>query len=208
MIERSEHSLTTHDTDFYSNDGSQWDLNQHGYWVGGYFQVSNLSNGYHGIMKQWWDAHAQNVPKPRVLLLSESQKVKEEFVSHYPNWDVLTLDMYHELTGNKPDIIGDICSQQNPLSGHKFDVIISQATLEHVYNPFQAMFNLLDALDSNGVLVTHTHPPGFGYHRYPADYIRFMKDWWFDLPNFIPNIKLLYMYMYTNTQVFTCYQKV
>jgi SAM-dependent methyltransferase len=127
------------------------------------------------------------------------------FSSIYPTWKIYTIDIFQEL---KSDIIGDICKRNSPLEGLSFDIIINQATLEHVYNPFQAMENLCNSLRKNGILITHTHPPNFGYHRYPSDCFRFMKDWWYDLPKHIENIRLLYLHMNNNKHVFSCYQKL
>jgi SAM-dependent methyltransferase len=105
-------------------------------------------------------------------------------------------------------IVGDICNLKNPLEVNKYDLIINQATLEHVYNPFQAMYNLTQSLTQNGILLTHTHPPAFVYHRYPSDYFRFMKDWWLELHRYIQNIELLEFFMFENKHVFTCYHKI
>src|SRR5271154_1871343 len=88
------------------------------------------------------------------------------------------------------------------------DLIINQATLEHLYDPFGAMRNLISALKPGGVLVTHTHPPAMHYHAFPRDYFRFMKDWWHDLPLWIKSIELLELAMIENYHVFTCYRKI
>ena len=197
----------SHHTELYSRMNNKWNL-KHNAWTGGHFKVSNLSKGYHGILKQYWDFYIKK-NNVNVLLVSESQQVKQEFNLVYPQWEIDTIDLYPEINNDKtqPTIIGDICSYTNPLS-KKYDLIISQATLEHVYNPFQAIYNLSNALNKDGILVTHTHPPGFEYHRYPCDYIRFMKDWWYDLPKYINNIILMEFYMENNINVFTCYKKI
>jgi len=82
--------------------------------------------------------------------------------------------------GDYPNIIGDLCEQDIPKEMHgKYDIIICQAILEHVYNPFQAVENLKLMLKDDGIL--------FGYvpylYRYHApqnlefqDYFRFSKD--------------------------------
>ena len=43
--------------------------------------------------------------------------------------------------GNYPDIVCDICSDVTQLE-NKYDKIICIAILEHVYDPFKAVFNL------------------------------------------------------------------
>ena len=187
----------------YSKYNKIWDTNSP--WIGGKFEVSNLSGGYHGILKQYWDTYNTGND---VLLISENNKVKKEFNDIYPDWHIQTIDFYPEIsTTNDVDIVGDICNSINPLL-NSYDLIINQATIEHVYNPFQAMSNLTKSLKNGGILVTHTHPPQQEYHQYPRDYFRFMIDWWIDLPNYISNIELLEVYMRNNAHVFSCYRKL
>ena len=173
--------------------------------TGGNFHVSNLSNGYHGILKQWWEYYNKGTD---VLLISENNVVKQQFKNIYPNWNIVTLDYYPELIENSSvDIVENICNKNFNVD-KKFDLIINQATLEHVYNPFQAMENLISILKPEGILVSHTHPPACPYHSYPRDYFRFMIDWWIDLPKYIENIQLCELYMHDNLNVFTCYKKL
>jgi len=197
---------------FYNN---KWDVNSSSGFIGGKFVVSNLSTGYHGILKQWWEYY-----KPsgnNVLLISENNTVKKEFNHIYPEWNIKTLDKYIDLN----DIIGikkveneNICDYQMDICDNnftipkKFDVIISQATLEHLYNPFQSMVNKFNNLNKDGILVLHTHPPRMPYHSYPRDYFRYMEDWWIDLPKYIENIRLIELYTHDNYHVFALYQKI
>ena len=144
-----------------------------------------------------------------ILLVSETDKVKNEFKLEYPQLNFYTIDFFPELQTNTVDYKIDICNMNKESINIKFDVILNQATLEHVYNPFIAMKNLTTLLNKDGVLLTHTHPPGFGYHQHPRDYIRFMKDWWYDLPKFLDNeVELSQLFMDKNTHVFTCYKKL
>jgi hypothetical protein len=192
-----------HFTEGFSKYNHKWNFdtnNNYKHFVGGLFPTSNTSNGYHGIEKQWWDFY--NVGK-KVLLVSEDNNVKKEFNDIYPDWEIDTIDKF----SNNVDIKADICNTINPII-NKYDLIINQATIEHVINPFQAMKNLIESLNINGILITHTHPPNFRYHQYPRDYFRFMKDWWFDLPIHIEKIDLLEFYMFENRNVFTCYKKI
>ena len=195
----------THLNYLYSKYNKEWDTNLYNWGIGGLFEVSNLSEGYHGILKQYWDTYNKGND---VLLISENNKVKKEFSDKYPNWNIHTIDFYPEIsTNNDVDIIGDICNPINPIL-NTYDLIINQATLEHVYNPFQAMLNLTKSLKNEGILVTHTHPPSFPYHQFPRDYMRFMIDWWIDLPKYIDNIELLELYMKDDRHVFSCYKKL
>jgi hypothetical protein len=199
--------MSVHSDYFYSKNNNKWDLTiyPNNYTIGGLFKCSNLSGGYHGILKQYWEHYNKGTD---VLLISENNKVKEEFSNFYPNWNIETIDCYPEIsTVNDVDIIGDICNFETPLK-KSYDLIINQATLEHVYNPFQAMFNLSKSLNFDGVLVTHTHPPNQEYHQYPRDYFRFMIDWWIDLPRYINDIELVELHMRNNAHVFSCYKKI
>jgi len=189
----------------FSENNLVWDYSTYGSWVGGHFLVSNSSNGIHGILKQWWD-HYIEFQNPRVLLISENTKVKNEIQLAYNNWNIQTIDYYPEIQQGQPDFIMDICKDEIK---NKYDTVINQATMEHLYNPFGAMKNLCEALNKNGYLFMHTHPQAFTYHQYPRDYFRFMNDWWYDLPNYIEGIKLIELYETDNSMhVFTCYQKI
>lgn len=196
----------SHNNYLYSKYNYNWDTTIYpgNYTIGGLLKCSNLSGGYHGILKQYWDKYNTGND---VLLISENNKVKEEFNLIYPNWNIKTIDLYPEIsTTYDVDIVGDICNMSNPITD-KYDLIINQATIEHLYNPFQCMLNLSNSLKDNGILVTHTHPPNQEYHQYPRDYFRFMIDWWIDLPKYINNIELLEVCMKNNAHVFSCYRK-
>lgn len=64
-----------------------------------------------------------------------------------------------------------------PPDAGQFDVIISQAMLEHLVDPYKHISDLTEHLTPGGHLVLHTHPPGFPYHRHPVDCLRFYPDW-------------------------------
>ena len=199
--------MSEHYNNFYSRNNYNYDLSKESWYIGGRFIVQNLSGGYHGIMKQYWEKYLDTTQPLDVLLVSENNKVKKQFNDIYPYWNIKTIDLYYELTSEKPDIIGDICSNDNPLVNYKFDLIINQATLEHLYNPFRAMENLCISLKQNGYIVNHTHPPDLMYHSYPRDYFRFMIDWWYDLPKYINHIELNEVCMIENAHVFSVYKK-
>jgi len=197
----------SHYTEKYCKSNNQWDYDLYkNYWVGGKFEVNNLSSGYHGILKQWWEYYKDTNKQNDVLLVSEGNNIKSQFETQYPNWSFKTTDMFYDLQ-SKPDIVADICDD-NCLPENEFDIIICQATLEHVYNPFNAINNFQKSLKPTGILLIHTHPPGFDYHSYPRDYFRFMKDFWYDIPKWNPNLELLEFYMLKNEQVFTTYIKI
>jgi SAM-dependent methyltransferase len=194
-----------HKTEVASVSDVKWDFNNYGFWVGGHFNVKNLSGGYHGILKQWWEHYCETDKSNDVLLVSEGNDVKKTFESTYPNWNIKTTDKYYDLQ-SEPDIIADIC-EPNDFPENQFDLIINQATFEHLYDPWTAIRNCERALKTGGVFVIHTHPPGFGYHSYPRDYFRFMKDWWYDIPVYIDSLQLAEFFMKDNNHVFAAYIK-
>lgn len=191
----------------FSKDNRTWNFNiPTGFWIGGRHPASNLSQGFHGILKQWWDFYSSQLDSPHVLLVSENLKVKEEFHATYPTWTIDVIDLFTELQNESNVIVADICKEQLE---KKYDLIINQANLEHMYDPFGAMRNLTNSLNSGGYMITHTHAQNFHYHQFPRDYIRFMIDWWYDLPQQIENIELLELYEDDNSHhVFTCYKKL
>ncbi len=78
----------------------------------------------------------------------------------------------------------DICTRkEQDLESIKnsFDVTICQATLEHLYDPCQAMINIAQLTKNMGLILVHTHTPEFGYHAFPRDYFRFSPDWFEDI---------------------------
>jgi len=167
-----------------------------------------MSLGYHGLLRQYWEKYTPLDKHINVLLVGDNNTSKATFLKTYPLWNITTVDLYPDIKeGVTCDILFDTCSFTNILEA-KYDLIINQANLEHMYNPFQAMKNLSDCLRIGGVLLTHTHPPNMPYHAYPRDYFRFMIDWWYDLPNYIKNIELYELYMVNNEHVFTVYKKI
>jgi len=192
----------------FSLSGIQWDYSKfENFWIGGKLSASNISTGFHGILKQWWDCYSPSGIND-VLLVTENEFVKKELSELYKNWHALTLDLYTEIRGTNPDIIANVCSHNLDIS-HQFDLIINQSVLEHTYDPFTAMKNLCEWLKPGGVIISHTCAQHYEYHAFPRDYIRFMIDWWYDLPQHIDNIKLIELYEDDELHhVFSCYQKI
>ena len=80
--------------------------------------------------------------------------------------------------GTYPDIVCDICSDVTQLE-NKYDKIICIAILEHVYDPFKAVYNLKRMLKNNGKI--YGYVPYLFYYHAPTDlkfqdYFRFSKD--------------------------------
>lgn len=179
-----------------------WNLNQTGNWVGGHFICNNLSNGYHGILRQWWDRYK---PSPcSWLLIGEKNSIKPSFVEAYPNDQFSTMKFYSN--ADETDYVVDICSR-NPINTPKFDLVVCQAVMEHVYDPFQAFINLKSITKESGCIFIHTHTPSFLYHSDPRDYIRFHHDWFEDLPKKISGLELLELFDH-NGHIFSSYRKL
>ena len=90
--------------------------------------------------------------------------------------DLETLDVND--FGSYPDIVCDICSDVTDLE-NRYDKIICIAILEHVYDPFKAVFNLKKMLKNNGKI--YGYVPYLFYYHAPQDlkfqdYFRFSKD--------------------------------
>lgn len=141
-----------------------------GGWMGGCVVAPNLSGGYHGLLFTW----LERVPKKSILLTgegTESEDVKSIFRKRFPDIEDIKTSSLGE-----GDIPWDMTVRQDV---GKWDVIISQATLEHVIDPAACMVNMCLSLAPGGHLLVHTVGPKFGFHRYPVDCCRFFPDFFF-----------------------------
>lgn len=149
-------------------------------WVGGRWEMPNSSNGYYGLLKTWFDHFGL---KGKGLLIGErTQEVKSVFQSAFPEAEFQTAD-FSDSVGNikqeSPDIHWDICNPfQTKDLNMKVDFVICQAVLEHVIDPYGAVYNMLSVLKKGGRLFIHTHSPQFQEHRFPIDCYRFLRDVW------------------------------
>ena len=182
----------------------EWDLNSETGWVGGKFAVNNLSTGYHGILKQWLDHQANDAKN--CLLVSENKVVKEQFKTHYEHIDFKTLDFYEEMN-QEVDLKYNLCEPWENSVTETFDIILCQATFEHLYDPVTAITNLSNILNVNGLLLIHTHVPGMEYHPYPRDYLRFYPDWFVDITKFKKNLTCVEL-IEVNHHIFSAYKKI
>jgi len=107
-----------------------------------------------------------------VLFAGDRNAVKPIWSSCFPVEQMITCGL-HDMD------IGWDFEQPIPeaLDAHRFRLIVSQAMLEHLVNPFQHVKDLASLLDHGGVLVLHSELPGFFYHRVPIDCLRFYPDW-------------------------------
>ena len=186
----------------YSDSGVNWDITlTRG--VGGKFPVPNSSGGYHGLLKEWWEYYGKD--KKEWLLVSENNHVKKVFENTYPDKQFYTTEYYDDFN-KTTDFELDICNSEHTKRLPKVDIVICQATLEHVYDGYGAVKNMINILNPGGYLFIHTHTPGFVYHQYPRDYLRFYPDWFEDIPSTIGNIKLKELVSVKN-HIFSVYEK-
>jgi hypothetical protein len=186
----------------YSNSGIDWNIT-FDMAVGGKFIAPNSSGGYHKLLKEWWDHYGKD--KKEWLLISENNQVKSLFEKTYPDKRFYTTELYDDFN-KTTDFELDLCNVEHTKQLPRVDVIICQATLEHVYDGYGAVKNMVDTLSSGGYLFIHTHTPGFVYHQYPRDYLRFYPDWFEDIPSTIGNIELKELVSVKN-HIFSVYGK-
>jgi SAM-dependent methyltransferase len=140
-------------------------------------------------------------PKPvKILLDGDDRSVVEQFRTKFSfdDADILTTgkqgnfdfdwDFEEDCPTNMPD---------------NFDLIVSQAMFEHLIDPYKHFKDLANLLAQGGRLVIHTHIPGYTYHRFPIDAVRFFPDW-FELSaeknglavkrKFLRNFHIIYLF--------------
>jgi hypothetical protein len=59
----------------------------------------------------------------------------------------------------------------------RVEIVASQAMLEHLVDPYRHVRDCYSLLKPGGHLIFHTVMPGFKYHRFPVDCVRFHPDW-------------------------------
>jgi SAM-dependent methyltransferase len=195
----------TANSEIFSSSSKQWNTDRSGY-IGGVFSAPNLSHGFHGLLRQWWDHYVDGDNKT-VLLVCENVLVRKVFEERYPTWTFDIIDLYPDLQNGGTDIIvKDIC-KIGTIDASKYDLIINQANLEHCYDPFGAMMNVFQGLKPGGVAVTHTHTQTMPYHAHPVDCVRFMKDWWYIIAEKGHCIELCELFT-EHVDVLSCYRKL
>jgi len=114
---------------------------------------------------------AEMEPRAATLLLpGESNRIKKIYQEHFniPHARTAVLlddvDYYWNFEDDPPPI-------------GTYHLIVSQAILEHLINPYKHMVDLHGLLEPGGILIVHSVLPGYFYHRYPVDCLRFYPDW-------------------------------
>ena len=119
--------------------------------------------------------------KGKVLLPGEYNKLKPDYSAF------LNIDEKSILTaGLSKDVDYQWNFEQDPPMKERFTLIISQAMIEHLMDPYKHMKDLIKLLRPDGHLIIHTVIPGFPYHRYPIDCMRFFPDWFEGIKERLP----------------------
>ena len=133
--------------------------------------TSSESNKISGVV-----AHAiRSVSKPADLLFlpGERRSARNAYsqISGLPVSQILTAGWHEDM-----DFQWNF-ETSRPLEIPKVNLIASQAILEHLIDPFKHLEDCYGLLHPGGHMVFSTVIPGFQYHRYPVDCLRFFPDW-------------------------------
>lgn len=116
----------------------------------------------------------KDIPEPitSILLPGENNAVKPVYA------DLLKVTPDKIITvGILDDMDVEWNFEQDPPAIGPFQCIVSQSMIEHLLDPYKHMRDCAALLAQGGYLVVHTVMPGFNYHRYPIDCLRFYPDW-------------------------------
>lgn len=129
--------------------------------------LPNEAKFYFGEIIKW----AQDIkPAPkRVLLAGENNNTVRHLRPE--------IRVEHIYTSGLSNVDYEWNYENDPPQMGSFDLIISQAILEHLLNPYKHMYDLASLLTPGGYLIVHSVCPGHPYHRYPIDAFRFYPDW-------------------------------
>lgn len=112
-------------------------------------------------------------PSALFLLPGERNSAKSVYgrISGIPELNILTAGLHEEM-----DFSWNF-EESPPSSIPSVDLIASHAMIEHLINPHQHLQDCFELLKPGGHMIFHTVMPGFQYHRYPVDCLRFFPDW-------------------------------
>ena len=130
--------------------------------------IPNESAGCAGEFIKW----GQDITPPpdRVLLAGESRNVVEFMRHSFRERALYTTGL------SNVDYEWDF-EKDPPSSMGEFDLVISQAIMEHLLNPYKHICDLASITAPGGFLLVHGAGPGFPYHRFPIDACRLYPDW-------------------------------
>lgn len=171
--------------------------------VSGNVPKRGLGDGWHGVLIDYIEKYRGYDKKMNIALIAESKEACEDLNKLFKNSNIDNIvDYQDKKTGIDFDI--DLNIKQN--FSAKYDIVLTQALLEHIVNPFMAIENFSDLLIDNGLLVLHTHNIKMQYHPYPIDCIRFYKDFFENITQYI-DLELL-EYLEASCHIFCVYRRI
>lgn len=112
-------------------------------------------------------------PTDTLLLPGERRSARAPYakVTGVPEERILTAGIHEDM-----DFVWNF-EGAPPDNMPRVELIASQAILEHLLDPYRHLADCYSLLKPGGHLVFHTVMPGFKYHRFPVDCMRFYPDW-------------------------------
>ena len=134
--------------------------------------LAKESGWIHRFIIEFVDRLREDAPIAPLLLAGEYRGVAGAYV------DWLGLERSQIVTTGLGDVDVAWDYERPPPAGlGGFSLILSQAMVEHLVDPFGHLRDLCSLLAEGGSLIVLTHTPGFPYHRHPIDCVRFFPDW-------------------------------
>ena len=171
--------------------------------VGGTILKRGLGVGWHGVFIDYAKKYKEK-DNLNICLIAESKEACLDLAKLFPKDNIENIVDYSDKEHGE-DYNIDLNIKQNFKS--KYDMVLSQALLEHIVNPFMAIENFCDLLVKNGILILHTHNVKMEYHPYPIDCLRFYKDFFKNITKYLPYI-YIYEYLEVNCHIFVVYKKI
>ena len=159
------------------------------------YNLSNESGFYYGELVKW----SRDLNPKCALLVGESKNIASVLKDRISAVEVLTTGL------SNVDFIWNF-EEDPPIIEKEIDLIISQAIFEHLLNPYKHLQDLTNLIIDKGHIIIHTEMPGFHYHRYPIDSVRFFPDWFEETAKRF-ELKIVQKRM-KNTHIFYMYQKI
>lgn len=169
---------------------------KHLYGMQHYIPAQNSSQGFHGVLFGYIEKYIKEGNS--ILLISEPEKVIPVFKERFPDAGYISNREHTGGAYTDLNIEKEYCAD-------RADIILCQAVLEHICNPFGAIHNLRRMTNKNGYIFIHTHNIKMQYHAYPIDCLRYYKDFFVNITEYI-NLKLI-EYDEWNEHIFIAYQK-
>ena len=150
---------------------TKWESIYGGFDAGDYeaFSVRELPNEsgyYHGELVKWSAGLNPNC----LLFVGENVETVKHLKDKMHARKVITAGL------GKVDFIWNF-EQNAPDIDEEIDLIVSHAIFEHLLRPYKHFNELAKLVRAQGYIIIHTVMPGFRYHRYPIDAMRFYPDW-------------------------------